>query len=107
MWHPERPKLDAWRSLIVDDPATVHAAIDEPGFTSAFGSVEGDALQRVPPGYPKDHPDADLLRLKDVVFGRRLSDDEIARPDLPDRLTEAFSAATPVLRLLASLDERR
>ena len=105
MWHPERSRLDAWRSLIVDDPATVHAAIDEPGFIAAFGTVEGDALQRVPPGYPKGHPDADLLRLKDVVFGRSLSDDEVAGADLPDRLADLFGAATPVLRLLAALGE--
>jgi uncharacterized protein (TIGR02453 family) len=103
MWHPERPKLDAWRSLVVDNPSAVHAVLDDPAFTAAFGKVEGDALQRVPPGYPKDHPDADLLRLKDVVFGRSLSEDEIMRADLPDRLADTFAAATPVLRLLASL----
>jgi uncharacterized protein (TIGR02453 family) len=105
MWHPERPKLDGWRSLVVDDPAAVHAATADPTFARTFGSLEGDALQRVPPGYPRDHPDADLLRLKDIVFGRSLSDEEITRFDLPDRLAETFAAATPMLRLLASLPD--
>ena len=103
MWHPERPKLEAWRTLVVEDSARIHAATEDPTFVHEFGKVEGDALQRVPPGYPKDHPDGDLLRLKDVVFGRSLADDEIQSPDLPDRLAETFAAATPVLRLLASL----
>jgi uncharacterized protein (TIGR02453 family) len=103
MWHPERPRLEAWRTLVANDPATVHAAVDDPEFVATFGAVEGDALQRVPAGYPKDHPDADLPRLKDVVFGRSLSDDEVSRADLPDRLAQTFATATPVLRLLASL----
>ena len=103
MWQPERPRLEAWRSLVVDDPASVHAAIDAPEFTNAFGEVNGETLQRVPPGYPKHHPDADLLRLKEVVFGRRLEPDEAYRPDLPDRLADTYAAGRPVLRLLASL----
>jgi hypothetical protein len=57
----------------------------------------------VPPGYPADHPQAELLKLKDVLFGRRLSDDEVLSPDLPDILADAFATATPFLRYLASL----
>jgi uncharacterized protein DUF2461 len=57
----------------------------------------------VPPGYPADHPQADLLRLKDVVFGRRLSDKEALSPDLPELLTDALAAGVPVFRFLARL----
>jgi hypothetical protein len=45
----------------------------------------------------------ELLKLKDVLFGRRLSDDEVLSPDLPDILADAFATATPFLRYLASL----
>ena len=45
---------------------------------------DGESLKRVPPGFPPDHPAADLLRLKNVTFGRRLSDEEALSPDLPD-----------------------
>jgi hypothetical protein len=46
---------------------------------------------------------ADLLRWKDVIFGRRLADDDVMSVELPDRLAEGFSAAMPVFRFLASL----
>ena len=46
---------------------------------------------------------ADLLRYKDIVFGRYLTDDEVYAPDLPDRLADAYGKATPVFRFLASL----
>jgi hypothetical protein len=38
------------------------------------------------------------------VFGRRLGDEEVLSPDLPDRLAEGYAAAAPVFRFLAALD---
>ena len=103
MWHPEKPRLDGFRRLVASDPARVHAAIDDRTFVAHFGNVSGDRLQRVPTGYPADHPDAELLKLKDVTFGRRLSDEEAFSPRLPDVIAGEFAAALPVFRLLASL----
>jgi uncharacterized protein (TIGR02453 family) len=104
MWMPERPRLDAFRRAIIDDPARVSAALDDPGFMAWFGGVRShEALKRVPPGYPADHPRADLFRWKDVVFGRRLSDAEVCSADLPDRLADGYAAALPVFRFLATL----
>jgi hypothetical protein len=57
----------------------------------------------MPAGFPPDHPEADLLKLKDVTFGRALTDDEVERADLPDRIARTLAAASPVLRFLAAL----
>jgi uncharacterized protein (TIGR02453 family) len=103
MWHPEPKRLAAWRAAVDGDPARVHAAIDDAAFTAAFGAVDGDRLTRVPSGFAPDHPEAELLKLKDVVFGRRLSDDEALSAALPDIITDALAGALPVLRLLDSL----
>jgi uncharacterized protein (TIGR02453 family) len=104
MWMPDRDRLTAWRRMVVDEPETVHRAIDDPGFRTTFSSVNAhDPLKRVPPGYPADHPDAELLKMRDVVFGRRMSDDEVLAADLPDVIADAFAAALPVFRLLARL----
>jgi len=103
MWHPERPRLEAWRSVVARDPGRVHRAIDAPSFKDEFGEVGGDRLQRIPPGYPSDHPEAELLKLKEVTFGRRLTADEALSPMLPEILADAFAAAQPVMVLLAEL----
>ena len=103
MWHPERPRLEAWRSLVANDSGRVRKAIDAPSFRKEFGKVGGDQLKRVPPGYPPDHPQAELLKLKDVTFGRRLTADEALSPRLPDILADSFAAAQPVMALLAEL----
>ncbi len=57
----------------------------------------------MPTGYPPDHPAADLLRKKNVTFGRRLSDAEATSPDLPSVITESFAVGTPLLRYLATI----
>lgn len=106
MWHPERERLEAWRQLVDRDPTRVHEAIDDPAFIAAFGEVSahGDhRLKRVPAGYAPDHPEAELLKMKDVVFGRRLPDVVVTSPDLPDVIAESFATAMPVLSLLARL----
>ena len=103
MWHPEPARLAAFRAVLVKDPAKVHRAIEDPGFTKVFGAVNGERLKRVPSGFAPDHPDAELLKLKDVTFGRRLSDTDALSADLPDVIADSFEAGLPVMRLLADL----
>ena len=104
MWMPEKARLDAFRRAVVDEPDRVRAALEEPGFVAAFGAVSAhEHLKKVPPGFPSDHPMADLLRFKDVVFGRNLADDEVCSPSLPDTLADAYAAGMPVFRFLDTI----
>ncbi|HET6744437.1 MAG TPA: DUF2461 domain-containing protein [Candidatus Limnocylindria bacterium] len=104
MYMAEKARLDALRVAVVEDPARVRAALEDPAFLATFGPVSShESLKRVPPGYPADHQMSDLLRAKDVTFGRRLTDEEFLSPDLPDRLAEDFATAIPVFRFLATL----
>ena len=40
MWMAEKARLDAFRRAIVEDPDRVRAALEEPGFKAAFGTVD-------------------------------------------------------------------
>lgn len=103
MWHPEKASLVAFRRLLDTDPDRVHAVTDDPAFVATFGRLNGQRLTRVPQGYRPDHPEAELLKLKDMTFGHRLSDNDVASPELPDRLVTSLTTAVPVMRLLATL----
>lgn len=104
MWMPAKARLDAFRRAIVEDPERVRTALEDPAMLAEFGPVHPHEMyKRVPVGLPADHPMADYFRYKDVVFGRRLGDDEVRSPDLPDILADAFAAAMPVFRFLATL----
>jgi uncharacterized protein (TIGR02453 family) len=104
MYMMERPRLEAFRRAVVEDTDRVLAAVEDPRFVKTFGGVHGhESLKRVPPGYPADHPQAELLKAKDVTFGRHLDDDEFLSPALPDTLADDLATALPVFRFLAGL----
>ena len=104
MWMAEKPRLDALRRAIVERPDQVREAIEEPAFVAWFGGVHThEALKRVPPGYPQDHPMGEMFRWKDLIFGRRLSDAEVCSPSLPELLADGYATAMPVFRFLSTL----
>lgn len=104
-WRPEKPWLDAFRRRVADDPEEFRSLVGAKAFRETFGGLsrDGHALQRVPAGYQPDHPEADTLKLKDVVFGRRLSDAEAESPDLPVVIADTLAAGKPLLAWLARL----
>lgn len=104
LWMASTDRLSTFRRLLLDDETRVRAALEDPAFLAEFGPVAShESLKRVPPGFPPDHPLADLARYKDIVFGRHLSDEEVYAEDLPDRLARAYATAVPVFRILSSL----
>jgi uncharacterized protein (TIGR02453 family) len=103
MWHPAPARLAAWRNAVTGDRDSVRAALEDPGFVATFGTVDGDRLKRAPAGFAPDDPDLELLKLKDVTFGRPLSDEDVLAPELPATIAETLGHAVPLLRLLAVL----
>jgi uncharacterized protein (TIGR02453 family) len=104
MYHPSPARLAAWRSAVVGDRAGVHEAISDKAFVKAYGTVSAESsLKRTPTGFDPADPDVELLRLKDVVFGHPLGDDEILEKGLPTRIASDLAASLPLMRYLAAL----
>lgn len=104
MYHPSPARLAAWRAAVVEDRAGVHAAVGDPGFVAAYGRVDAESvLKRAPAGFDPADPDLELLKLKDVIFGHALGDDEVLAPDLPRRIASELAASLPVMTYLAAL----
>jgi uncharacterized protein (TIGR02453 family) len=102
-WHPDSAWVGRWRTFVDERSDELRSLLDDPGFASRFGDLHGDGLKRVPPGYPADHPEAELLKLKDVTFGIRLDDAAALSPELPATIATTLGAAVPVMRLLAAI----
>ena len=76
MWMPDKARLDVFRQRVLDDPAAVRAALEEPGFVARFGSIVAhDELKRVArlPARPPDGrpPPLQGPRLRPPTLGRR------------------------------------
>ncbi len=105
MWTTDPARVRAWRALVLEQPATVHDAIESEAFVRTFGRLEGETVNRLPPGIPADHPDIDLLRLKTWEFGCHLADEEAFSPSLPVTIAAMLADADPVFELLDLLPQ--
>ncbi len=65
-----------------------------------FTAVQGEQLTRVPKGYPRDHPAADLLRLKQYLLYVELPPDLATTPALNTEVVKHFRAITPFVEFL-------
>ena len=65
--------------------------------------MRGESLKTAPRGYPMDHPDLDLLRLKRVTVWREITDRQLASQNLLRETLVTFKAMGPFLRYLEDL----
>jgi uncharacterized protein (TIGR02453 family) len=67
-----------------------------------YGAMQGEQLTRVPKGFASDHPAADLLRFKRLLFYVELPPDLAMTPALYPSVVQHFRAVTPFVEFLNS-----
>ena len=65
-----------------------------------FTEVQGERLTRVPKGYPRDHPAADLLRMKQHLLYVELPPALATTPALYTEVVKHFRAMAPFMEFL-------
>jgi len=59
-----------------------------------------DKLKTAPKGFPKDHPDVDLLKYKSFIAFHNISDELVLSPKLMDCSIKAFKTIKPLIEFL-------
>jgi uncharacterized protein (DUF2461 family) len=62
--------------------------------------MQGAQLKTAPKGYPKDHPEIDLLRYNQFYFTWKFQDDDILKPEFPENLAHHCRKIRPFLEFL-------
>jgi len=70
LYAPETPQLHAVREHIAAHSDRLRRIVESPGFRRAVGTLDGERLQRVPRGFPKDHKAAEFLKYRQFLAGR-------------------------------------
>lgn len=95
--HGLEPKtLAKIRAAIGKDAKPLRKILDAATFKKEFGELHGERLKTVPKGFPKDHPDLDLLQLKGFFAVHEFSDKEAVAGDFPKAATARFKAMKPL-----------
>jgi uncharacterized protein (TIGR02453 family) len=100
MYAPQMPQLQAVREHIAANVKRLRTIVESRAFRRHIGRLEGDRLQRVPRGFPKDHEAGEFLKLRQFLAGREFPAALATRPDFYPTLLTVFRQVAPLARFL-------
>jgi len=103
LYMPSSAQLARFRQAIDQHPAAFKRITGDRTFVELFGKIEGERLKTAPQGYDRDHPEIELLQLKQVTALHHLTDLEILSAGFPARAVTVCRAMRPFLDYLDDL----
>ena len=100
MYSPQTPQLQAVREHIATNLRRLRAIVESPGFRRQVGVLDGERLQRVPHGFPKDHPAAEYLKYRQFLAGREVPPAFACNAKFYATLLNVFRQVAPLARFL-------
>jgi len=101
MYAPETPQLHAVREQIAANLRRFRSIVEAPAFKRALdGGLEGERLQRVPRGFPKDHEAAEYLKYRQFLAGREFPARFATTPGFYRGVLGVFRQVAPLIRFL-------
>jgi uncharacterized protein (TIGR02453 family) len=100
MYSPPSPSLHVVREHIAANPRRLRTLVESPAFRRDVGALEGERLQRVPRGFPKDHDAVEYLKYRQFLAGREFAPTFATAPRFYDGLLGVFRRIAPLMRFL-------
>jgi uncharacterized protein (TIGR02453 family) len=102
LYDPSSEELGKIRAALAEDSRPLKKILAAPEFQRHFGGISGESLKSAPQGYPKDHPEIELLRRKQFIAVESLDDETVASGDLVPLALKSYKAMKPFLLYLES-----
>lgn len=93
---PPSPWLAAIREKISDEPEELIKIINAKDFIKYFGKIDGEKLKTAPKGYPSNHPNIELLKLKSYLVVNEVPDKMVLSNEFFDHVLKVFKAMKPL-----------
>lgn len=101
IWMPPADEVKKIRQEIDYNGKDLKKILTKPSFKKAFGGLSREhALKTAPKGYPKDHPDIELLKLNSFIVWKNVSDKDILEPKSIKSLTTLGKEMKPLMDFL-------
>ncbi|MEQ9404126.1 MAG: DUF2461 domain-containing protein [Cyclobacteriaceae bacterium] len=102
LYQPDPAILQKVRQEIDYNGGKLRKIIENKQFKEFYKEpYDGDKLKTAPKGYPKDHPDLDLLQLKHYVFMEKLPDKEATGAGFSDKVVKMYHTLYPFNQFLS------
>lgn len=106
LWMPEAADLKKIREEIDYNTSEFLDIIETKDFKNTFQISEEDKLKKAPKGYETDHPQIELLKLKSFIATFPIKDEEFFKPEIVDKLKNAFKNVYPFIVFLRNAVEQ-
>jgi len=100
MYAPDTSQLQAVREHIAANVRRLRTIVEAPSFRRTVGRLEGERLQRVPRGFPKDHDAAEYLRYRQFLAGAEYPPAFATSPRFYATVVKVFREISPLIRFL-------
>ena len=97
MYSPTPEQLAAFRQEVDYNADGLRKIIRDPDFVTVFGEEVGESLVRIPKGFEAEHPEAELLKKKQLFFWKKYTDKELCSPDFTKQLIADAKVLKPFL----------
>lgn len=102
-WEPNKEDLVRIRKEFETDATEIRAIVNTPDFKKHFSKLQGEAVKSAPRGFDKNHPNIDLIRLKQFIVTRTFTDEEVLAPNFLNEVIDSFVAMRPYLDYMSDV----
>ena len=95
IWWPEKPILDELRGLIDAESEEFLSIVNHPDITSRYQWMS-QSLKSMPKGYPKDHPLAQYLKMKEYLLVMHVDEDYFDCDDWVEKVASDLQPLKPL-----------
>lgn len=101
-WGPNTEDLLRIREEIAIDDE-LEQIINDSEFKTYYGEMQGESLKTAPKGFDKNHDRIELLRMKQFLFTKSFTDEEVLASDFDKKVIEAFKKLRPFFEYMTDV----
>ena len=94
-WNPNKEDLLRIRKEIEVDGQEFESVINDRKIKDIWGEIKGQEVKTSPKGFNKDHQHIDLIKKKQFIFIKKLSEEEILDENFQKKLVSYFVSIRP------------
>mgnify|MGYP001433028532 FL=1 len=102
-WGPNPSDLFRIRKELEVDAFEFRKIINEKSFKEKWGCLLGDEVKTSPKGFNKDHLNIDLIRKKQYIFSKKVTDEEVISFEFLSLIENHFKSIRPFFDYMSSL----
>lgn len=102
-WEPSAEDLLRIRKELEMDASEFKSVIAQPNLKKVWGNLEGSSLKTAPRNFDKDHPDIELIRMKQYIFTKKFNDNQVLHAEFINEVNQSFKAVRPFFDLMSDV----